>query len=65
VSFALTAPVAALIGVRATLVGAAIIGTGATAAALLIPGIRDIEGHDPRSDPAAPGQSARTAARAA
>jgi len=47
VSFALTAPVASLIGARTTLVAAAIVGTGATAAALLIPGMRDVEGRPP------------------
>jgi DHA3 family tetracycline resistance protein-like MFS transporter len=44
VSFALTAPVAALIGVRATLFVAAAVGSTATLAALFIPGMRDIEG---------------------
>jgi MFS family permease len=43
-SFALTAPVASLVGVRATLVGAALIGTAATLGALFLPGMRDIEG---------------------
>ena len=43
-SFALTAPVAAAVGVRATLVGAAAIGGGITLAALFLPGMRDIEG---------------------
>ena len=43
VSFALTAPVAAAIGVRATLVGAALVGAAATLAALLLPGMREIE----------------------
>ena len=44
VSYALTAPVVALVGLRATLVGAALIGTVATAGALLLPGMRQIEG---------------------
>ena len=44
ISFALTAPVAGLIGVRATLVGAAVIGAVVTAGALALPGMRDIEG---------------------
>ena len=44
VSYALTAPVVSLIGVRATLVGASLIGAGATAAALLLPGMLQIEG---------------------
>jgi MFS family permease len=43
-SFALTAPIAGLIGVRATLVGAAVIGGGVTLGALFLPGMRDIEG---------------------
>jgi MFS family permease len=47
VSFALTAPVASLIGARTTLVAAALVGTGATVAALLIPGMRDVEGRPP------------------
>ena len=43
-SFALTAPVASLVGVRATLVGAAVIGGVFTLAALYLPGRRTIEG---------------------
>src|SRR5438552_3886581 len=43
VSFALTAPVAAAIGVRATLVGAAVIGAAVTLGALFLPGMREIE----------------------
>jgi MFS family permease len=43
-SFALTAPVAELIGVRATLAGAALIGGAITLGALFLPGMRDIEG---------------------
>jgi MFS family permease len=43
-SFALTAPVTALVGVRATLIGAAVIGGVATLGALFLPGMRDIEG---------------------
>ena len=42
-SFALTAPVAAAIGVRATLVGAAVVGGAITLGALFLPGMRDIE----------------------
>jgi DHA3 family tetracycline resistance protein-like MFS transporter len=45
-SFALTAPVAAAVGTRATLVGAAVIGAVATVGALLLPGMRDIEDTD-------------------
>ncbi len=43
ISFALTAPVASVIGVRATLVGAGLIGAAITLAALFLPGMRDIE----------------------
>jgi MFS family permease len=46
-SFALTAPVAALIGVRATLIGAAAIGGAVTLGALFLPGMRDIESREP------------------
>jgi MFS family permease len=52
-SFALTAPVAGLIGVRATLIGAAVIGGVITLGALFLPGMRDIEGiatEDPQRD---------------
>ena len=50
VSFALTAPVAGLVGVRATLVGAAVIGGVFTLGALFLPGMRDIEGTPPDDD---------------
>src|SRR5437868_8537962 len=46
VSYGLTAPVASLVGVRATLVGAAAIGAAVTLGALFVPGMRDIEGRD-------------------
>jgi MFS family permease len=59
-SYALTAPAAELFGVRATLVGAAIIGAGATAGAWFLPGIRDIEGSARSADPEHP--AARRAA---
>jgi MFS family permease len=42
-SFALTAPVAGVVGVRATLVGAAVIGAAVTFGAFLLPGMKDIE----------------------
>lgn len=42
-SFALTAPVAAVFGVRATLVGAAALGAAVTLAAFFLPGMRAIE----------------------
>ncbi len=53
-SFALTAPVAGAIGVRATLIVAAVVGGVATLGALFLPGMRDLEGTagvDERSDP--------------
>jgi MFS family permease len=43
-SFALTGPVSSAIGVRATLIGAGVIGGIVTLAALFIPGVRAIEG---------------------
>jgi MFS family permease len=43
ISFALTAPVAAAVGARATLVGAAVIGAAATLGALFLPGMRELE----------------------
>ena len=43
ISFALTAPVAGVLGVRATLVGAGMVGAAITFAALFLPGMRDIE----------------------
>jgi MFS family permease len=42
-SFALTAPVAAAFGARATLVGAAVVGAAVTLGALFLPHMRDIE----------------------
>jgi MFS family permease len=44
ISFALTAPVAGILGVRATLVGAGLIGAAITFSALFLPGMRAIEG---------------------
>jgi DHA3 family tetracycline resistance protein-like MFS transporter len=44
ISFALTAPVAAAVGVRATLVGAGVLGAAITLAALFLPGMTAIEG---------------------
>jgi MFS family permease len=49
-SFALTAPVTALIGARATLIGAAAIGGAVTLGALFLPGMRAIEGVAGRDD---------------
>ena len=48
VSFALTGPVSDAIGVRATLVGAAVVGGIITFGALLLPGMRVKEGAPPR-----------------
>jgi MFS family permease len=42
-SFALTAPVAAVLGARTTLIGAAGLGGALTLAALFLPGMRDLE----------------------
>src|SRR5438445_13866499 len=44
ISFALTAPVAAAVGVRTTLAGAGILGAAVTLGALFLPGMRDFEG---------------------
>jgi DHA3 family tetracycline resistance protein-like MFS transporter len=44
ISFALTAPVASIIGARATLITAAVVGGVVTLTALFLPGMRDIEG---------------------
>jgi DHA3 family tetracycline resistance protein-like MFS transporter len=56
-SFALTGPVSAAIGAQATLVGAGLIGGVVTFAALLLPGMRAVEGRgaaptdvEPRAD---------------
>src|SRR5439155_15937598 len=43
VSFALTAPVAAVLGARTTLVGAAVLGAAVTLGAFFLPGMRAIE----------------------
>ena len=44
VSFALTAPVAGLLGARQTLIGAGVIGAAVTLAALYLPGMREVDG---------------------
>ena len=49
-SFALTAPAAALIGAQATLVVAGLVGSAVTLAALFLPGMRAIEGAAAASD---------------
>jgi MFS family permease len=43
-SFALTGPVSAAIGLRATLIGAGVVGAGVTFAALFVRGVRSVEG---------------------
>jgi hypothetical protein len=48
ISFALTAPVAAALGVRATLVGAGLVGAAITLGALFLPGMTAIEGRADR-----------------
>ena len=55
-SFALTAPAAAVVGVRATLVGAAVIGAVVTLGALFLPGMRDIEQDSRELSPAPSGE---------
>jgi len=42
-SYALTGPVSAAVGVRTTLIGAGVLGAAVTFAALLVPGVRSIE----------------------
>lgn len=43
-SYALTAPIAALLGARTTLIGAGVLGGAVTAAAMLLPGMLDVDG---------------------
>jgi MFS family permease len=50
ISFALTAPVAALLGARTTLIGAGVIGGVITLGALFLPGMRAIEDLEVASD---------------
>jgi len=62
-SFALTAPVAAAVGTRTTLVGAGVAGAVVTVAALFLPGMRDVEREpelpqEPASPPADPAAEA-------
>ncbi len=49
VSFALTGPVAAVFGVRATLAGAGVLGSAITLAFLFLPGMRHVETTNPAS----------------
>jgi MFS family permease len=53
-SFALTGPVAAALGVRTTMIGAGLLGAVVTLAALLVPGVRRVDGETgavPPQDP--------------
>jgi hypothetical protein len=50
ISYGLTAPVASLVGVRATLVGAAAIGAAVTLGALFVPGCATSRGARSRAD---------------
>jgi DHA3 family tetracycline resistance protein-like MFS transporter len=59
-SFALTGPVSGAIGVRATLIGAGVLGAAVTFAALFVRGVRSVEGGRPAGH-AAPAGSMRDA----
>jgi hypothetical protein len=64
VSFALTAPLSATLGVRATLIGAGLAGAAATLGGLLLPGMRAVDqtlsltGRGPISSPSSPASAA-------
>jgi DHA3 family tetracycline resistance protein-like MFS transporter len=53
-SFAITGPVSGAIGAQNTLIGAGVIGGVVTFAALLVPGVRAIEGHGDDQPPESP-----------
>ena len=57
VSYALTGPAAGFFGVRATLVGAGVLGAAVTLAALFIPGMRAFDGSSRRGAPPAAASS--------
>jgi DHA3 family tetracycline resistance protein-like MFS transporter len=61
VSFAVTAPVAAAIGPRATLVGAALLGAAVTLGAYFLPGMTDVEREPTSVAPVLPTRNASTA----
>jgi DHA3 family tetracycline resistance protein-like MFS transporter len=61
VSFALTAPVAAAIGPRATLVGAAVLGAAVTLGAYFLPGMTDVEREPTNVGSVLPTRNASTA----
>jgi DHA3 family tetracycline resistance protein-like MFS transporter len=56
-SFALTAPVAGLFGVRTTLIGAGLLGGAITLGALFLPGMRDIEGESSKQPALTPSRA--------
>jgi transmembrane secretion effector len=66
-SFALTGPVSAAVGVRATLIGGGVLGGLVTFAALFVPGVRAIDRREPRTATSDPeiGASALAVAEAA
>ena len=57
-SFALTGPVSGAIGAQATLIAGGVIG-GVTLAALLLPGMRSVEGRHDVPPPVRPAQAGR------
>jgi len=61
VSFALTAPVAAAVGARATLVGSAVLGAAITLGAYFLPGMTDVEQKPASIEPVLPTPGASTA----
>jgi MFS family permease len=48
ISFAITGPVSSALGIRTTLIGAGVLGAAVTFAALLVPGVRQIDDPAPR-----------------
>jgi DHA3 family tetracycline resistance protein-like MFS transporter len=57
VSFAITGPVSAALGIRTTLIGAGVLGAAVTFAALLVPGVREMDAiADGRPVPVADGR---------
>ena len=53
-SFALTGPVSGAIGAQATLIGGGVLGAAVTLAALLLPGMRAVEGRREERPPVRP-----------
>jgi MFS family permease len=62
VSFALTGPVSAALGVRTTLIGAGVLGAAVTFSALLVPGVRRLDSAAGAAPPPAAGQPLPAAA---